>query len=64
MAEQLLHHAKIRTAIQKMRCERVTQRMRVEGGGEAGANSGLIQSSARTTLTERRTVAIEEERIT
>jgi hypothetical protein len=52
MAEQLLHHAQIRTAIQEMRCERVTQRVRVEGDGEASANGGLIQSSTRTTLPE------------
>jgi hypothetical protein len=59
-----LHYAKIRTAIQEMRCERVTQRMRMKGGWEAGANGGLIQSSTRTTLTERRAVAIQKERIT
>jgi hypothetical protein len=33
MAEQLLHYAQIRTAIQEMRCEGVTQRVRMEGGG-------------------------------
>jgi hypothetical protein len=58
-----LHYAQIRTAIQEMRCEGVTQRMWMKGGWEAGANGGLIQSSTRTTLPERRTVAIKEERI-
>ena len=52
MAEQLLHYAQIRTAIQEMRCKRVTQRVRMEGGWEAGANGGLIQSSARAALSE------------
>ena len=52
MAEQLLHHAKVRTAIQEVCCELVTQGVRVEGGGEAGANGGLIQASTRTTLPE------------
>jgi hypothetical protein len=64
MAEQFLHHAKVRTTIQEMRCERVTERVRMKGGGEPGANGGLVESSARTTLTERRAVAIQEERIT
>jgi hypothetical protein len=52
MAEQLLHHAQICTAIQEMRCKRVTQRVRMEGGWEAGANGGLIESRTRTTLSE------------
>ena len=52
MAEKFLHHAQICTAIQEMRCKRVTQRVRMEGGWEAGTNGGLIQSSARTALSE------------
>jgi hypothetical protein len=47
-----LHYAQIRTAIQEMRCEGVTQRVRMKGGWEAGANGGLIESSTRTTLPE------------
>jgi len=52
MAEQLLHHSQIRTAIQEMRCERVTQRVWMKGGREAGANGSIIQSSARAALSE------------
>jgi hypothetical protein len=64
MAEKFLHHAQICTAIQEMRCERVTEGVRMKGGWEAGADCGLIESRTRTTLPERRTVAIEEECIT
>ena len=52
MAEQLLDHAQIGTAIQEMRCERVPQRVWMKGGWEASADCGLVESRTRTTLPE------------
>jgi hypothetical protein len=62
VAEKFLNHAEARAAIKQMRCERVTQRMWMETGGETSALRRRVESRACAAFAKWRTVTIEEER--
>jgi hypothetical protein len=62
VSEQLLDHAKICTAVEEVRGERVAQRMRVKRLRKASRTCNVVKSCASTALAERSTVAIQEER--
>jgi hypothetical protein len=63
VTEQLLYDTKVRAPVEKMRGERVTQRVRVKTSGKAGALRRDIKSCASTTLAEWRATPIKKERL-
>jgi hypothetical protein len=61
VAEKFLNHAEVRAAIKQMRCERVTQRVWMEAGGEPSALRRRVESRACAAFAKWRTVPIKEE---
>jgi hypothetical protein len=61
VAEQLLDHAQVGTAVQEVGRERVAQGVWRHAHGQAGRAEQAIEAVAQTTHPERRPVVVEED---